>query len=153
DWARKQSQFQSSLRSALAALPSPVPARLASTVAAELWPPPYRTSVSALETFAWCPFQHFAERGLRLNKRVLYAVSPADMGEIYHRVLQQFVNEMIEQDKTLADLSTEKIAENLERLFGQEVPKYAEKLRLLEAQQRRAKWRGRRDLPPALRGQ
>ena len=48
---------------------------------------PLATSISRLETFASCPYQHFASYILRLKKRRLVRLEPMDFGSFYHTVL------------------------------------------------------------------
>lgn len=47
-------------------------------------------SVSRMERFAECEYQHFLEYGLRLTEREEYGVTPKDMGTLYHEVLSRF---------------------------------------------------------------
>lgn len=47
-------------------------------------------SVSRMERFAECGYQHFLEYGLRLAEREEYGVTPKDMGTLYHEVLSRF---------------------------------------------------------------
>lgn len=46
-----------------------------------------RGSVSRLEKFRLCPFSYFAAYGLRLSRRRIYELTPADRGELFHHVL------------------------------------------------------------------
>ncbi len=48
------------------------------------------SSVSALEDFALCPFQHFASRQLRLEQRPEFKPDPATLGTLLHEILRQF---------------------------------------------------------------
>ncbi|MEX0974771.1 MAG: helicase-exonuclease AddAB subunit AddB [Bacillota bacterium] len=52
------------------------------------------TSVSRLETFAACPFQHFARDGLSLHEREVYRLEPADAGVFLHAALRAYVDEV-----------------------------------------------------------
>ncbi|GEM_PF-4994972 len=47
-----------------------------------------RTSVTALEEFAYCPFKHFADRLLHLREREELGVNPLDAGSYVHRLLE-----------------------------------------------------------------
>ncbi len=49
------------------------------------------TSVSRLESFLACPFQHFADYGLRLKERTRFQVSAPELGLFYHAALSLFV--------------------------------------------------------------
>jgi ATP-dependent helicase/nuclease subunit B len=46
-------------------------------------------SVSRMERFMACPFQHFAVHGLRLQERRLYKVDSPDIGQLFHAALRQ----------------------------------------------------------------
>jgi len=152
EWARGDKAMKPALAAAMAALADPPPARLSAESAKTLWTKPLRTSVTALEQFAWCPFQHFAARGLRLAERARHEIAAMDMGRLYHRVLEQFVNEMIEAGRPLGEFSEQQIAESLERICRLAVPEQLERIRLEEREKRFVLWRGRTELPPALRG-
>ena len=47
-------------------------------------------SVSRLENFIRCPYQHFLNYGLRLSERETFQVTPIDMGSFMHDVLARF---------------------------------------------------------------
>ena len=153
DWSKSDAATRGPVANALSSLRNSPDARLTPASAAALWQEPYRTSVSALEKFAQCAFQHFAAHGLRLEPRAVYDLTPMDLGRIYHRVLEHFVLELIDSGRTLGELSTDDIASSLSRLCQDIVPKFAEELRLEEAQARATIRRGRRDLLPVVRGQ
>ncbi|HKQ46619.1 MAG TPA: PD-(D/E)XK nuclease family protein [Phycisphaerae bacterium] len=152
-WARRHGAMRGPLAAAMTALRTPPEARLSPAMANALWSKPYRTSVSGLEQFAQCPFQHFAARGLNLEPRAAHELTPMDLGRIYHRVLEHFVVELMDNGKSLADVLPEDIAGSLLRLCKKIVPEYAEELRLEEAQGRMTIRRGRRDLSAAVAGQ
>lgn len=159
-WAAERPELREPLEAALAAL-SPMPqARLSPELVRTLWEyreaggrVGYLTNPAALEQFAWCPFQHFANRGLRLAERERHEIGAMHYGDLYHRALEQFVNELIEGEHTLGDLKPEEIATRLDRICDKLVPEYANELRMEERERRRAAWRGPRVLRPALRGQ
>ena len=152
DWARR-APISEAVARAMAALTSPPEARLSPAATAALWPPPWRTSVTRLERLAWCPFQHFADDGLRLEPRPVHEVSALDLGTLYHEILEQFVNELIETGAELRDLSPRQIAANLVRLGQIVVPAHAERVRMEEPQRRKAVWRSGAELRPAMAGQ
>ncbi len=60
---------------------------------------PYgKTSVSQIEKYFNCPYQHFATYGLRLKERKVYGIKSVDVGNFLHRVAEKFVNYLIEND-------------------------------------------------------
>lgn len=154
DWARTAGgEPTSATRRALASLAPPRPAVLTATAAAALWPAPYRTSVTRLEAFARCPFQHFAAHGLSLKPRPRHEIDPLSLGRLYHLVLEQFVNELAESGGSLAEMPTDRIAASLDRLCGLLVPQYAEAFRLEPPKQRALIRRGGRELRRAAAGE
>lgn len=153
DWAGREGRLRPIVAAALSALHRPEGAVLTKQAMDALWRPPHRVSVTALEQFARCPFRHFAGYGLRLEPRAVHEISNIDMGRMYHTILEQFVNELNETERTLRDVSPAEIAEHLSRLCRHVVPRYAEELRMDPAQQRGLVWRSERELPAASLGQ
>lgn len=47
-------------------------------------------SVSRLEKYAACAYAHFLQYGLRLRERGEYSFEAADMGNLFHGVLEGF---------------------------------------------------------------
>ncbi|MBN2559902.1 MAG: PD-(D/E)XK nuclease family protein [Phycisphaerae bacterium] len=152
-WARSTEPVSATVGAVMSALAPPPAAQLSAAATAALWSPPHRTSVTRLEQFAWCPFQHFAASGLRLVPRARHEVSSLDMGLLYHTILEQFVNELMETGTSLRDMSATEIARNLSRLSRTVVPAYAEQARMEDNEQRKAIWRSSVELPAALAGQ
>jgi ATP-dependent helicase/nuclease subunit B len=152
DWARSTKPVTGPVRAALKSLLPPEKTVLSQTAVAALWRPPYHTSVTRLESFAACPFQHFAAYGLRLAPRPVHEIAAVDMGRLYHLILEQFVNELMESGSSLTEMSPGRIAESLSRLCRSVVPQYAEAIRMEQHEQRAAVRRGERELPAAVRG-
>lgn len=48
-----------------------------------------RGSVSRMERFVSCPFQHFAIHGLRLRERMQYRLAAPDIGQLFHAALSR----------------------------------------------------------------
>lgn len=153
NWARDSEAIKPRLEAAIRALANPLEAALTPAARSALWPAPHKTSVTALESFAACAFQHYANYGLRLEPRPLHELSRLDLGRIYHDVLEQYVNELNEIGHTLKDLSPQQIADSITRLFQHVVPKYAEEIRLDPGKSRAAIERGTRELRSAKEGE
>jgi ATP-dependent helicase/nuclease subunit B len=153
EWARSARPVAGVVQAALKSLTPPEKTRLSPGAAAALWPPPYRTSVTRLESFSACPFQHFAGYGLRLEPRPIHEIAELDLGRLYHLILEQFVNELMETGTTLREMPAGRIAESLSRLCRSVVPQYAEAIRMEQREQQAAVRRGERELPHAVRGQ
>jgi len=54
-------------------------------------------SVSRVERFVSCPFQHFSIYGLRLKERKQYRLAAPDMGQLFHAALGKLANELGER--------------------------------------------------------
>jgi ATP-dependent helicase/nuclease subunit B len=80
-------------------------ARLSAEVAARLFPDPLSASVSRIETFANCPFKHFARYGLRLDPRDDQDVTAMDLGNAYHSILETLVRQIVERREDFASVS------------------------------------------------
>ena len=72
-------------------------ATLSPGMAAQLFASPLEASVSRFESFAACPFQHFARYGLRLQRPCEQEFSALDLGNLYHAVLENVVADALRQ--------------------------------------------------------
>ncbi|MHA7962716.1 helicase-exonuclease AddAB subunit AddB [Paenibacillus sp. CAU 1782] len=66
----------------------PLPKR----VARELYGRDMVVSVSRMERFVSCPFQHFAIHGLKLRERKLYRLEAPDVGQLFHAAMSRLGN-------------------------------------------------------------
>jgi ATP-dependent helicase/nuclease subunit B len=73
-------------------------------------------SASEIETYARCPFQHFARYALGLEPRVEFVVQAIDFGRLHHKLLEAFFAELIDTGRNLGDMPDEAIAECLKRV-------------------------------------
>jgi len=80
---------------------------------------PIRSSISRLESFAACPFNHFLTYGLELRERKIQKLKPVDYGEFYHAVLKEYFEELKTKDLNSLTL------QELNWLMGQTVEKLA----------------------------
>ncbi|MGB0580750.1 MAG: PD-(D/E)XK nuclease family protein, partial [Limisphaerales bacterium] len=64
--------------------------RISPALTNQLFPQPWRTSVSALETFAQCPFRFYARYGLRADERKHFEPDVREKGTYQHDVLEEF---------------------------------------------------------------
>jgi len=62
-------------------------------------------SVSRMERFIACPFQHFAVHGLRLQERRLYRVESPDIGQLFHAALRQTTEKLFAEGPAGMDAS------------------------------------------------
>jgi ATP-dependent helicase/nuclease subunit B len=64
-----------------------------------------KSSVSALEDFAACPFKFFAARGLRLQERREFQFDDRDKGSFHHEVLLEFHRRVTASGRRWRDLA------------------------------------------------
>jgi ATP-dependent helicase/nuclease subunit B len=79
-------------------------ASLSQQVASALFGPPLHASVSRIETFASCPFKHFARYGLKLAEREEEDVTALDLGNVYHGILENFVRQVLAERHDFASV-------------------------------------------------
>jgi ATP-dependent helicase/nuclease subunit B len=84
-------------------------AKLSKPIAQKLFAAPLHASVTRIESFAACPFQHFARYGLDLRPREdEEAVSAIDLGNVFHHVLERIVATLLDEDKKWQDLPADR---------------------------------------------
>lgn len=64
-------------------------------------------SVSRLERYAACAYAHFLQYGLNLKEREVFRLENADLGNIYHEVLEVFSHRLKEHGYTWLDFPKE----------------------------------------------
>lgn len=65
-------------------------------------------SVSRMETFAACAFEHFAKYGLALEERKLYEIGAADLGTLFHEALKAYSMRLAKERLDFAGVDEEK---------------------------------------------
>jgi ATP-dependent helicase/nuclease subunit B len=88
-------------------------------IAAALYGPVLRSSVSALEQFGACPFQFFIHAGLRAEERRRFEVDPREQGSFQHELLASFHRELAADRRRWRDVSPEEARERIARLGDQ----------------------------------
>lgn len=78
-------------------------AALRSDVARELFTDPLTLSATRLETFAACPFKHFAQYTLGLRPREEADLTRLDLGTVYHQVMENLIGEAIREKMNFAE--------------------------------------------------
>jgi ATP-dependent helicase/nuclease subunit B len=95
---------------------------LSPAIAARLYGPLLRTSVSGLERFAACPFQFFVHSGLRAEERKRFELDVREQGSFQHDVLARFHEQLQTEGKRWRDIAPlearERIARIAESLLG-----------------------------------
>ncbi|HEX6988448.1 MAG TPA: PD-(D/E)XK nuclease family protein [Bacillota bacterium] len=124
------------LRRLARALAEPLPvADLPPDLVEGLYGSPLRTSVSRLERFAACPFQHFALHGLRLEEPPSAEIDPARLGSLMHAVLSRLAGGVRSGGRSLADLGDAERRSLVERAVDAVAPRLAEEVVLDSARQ------------------
>lgn len=94
---------------------------------------PFKVSVSRLESFAACPFRHFADYFLGLQERVEAQTNQLDLGLLCHAILEKFMVELARDKQRLAELEDGDIDERIEAVADQLLPVIAADLMLEDA--------------------
>ncbi len=81
-------------------------------------------SVTRLEQFASCAFEHFAGYGLSLKEREVYRVKAADLGNIFHQAMEMFSKKMQEQGYSWFTVSEEVVGTLLDQSVDESVKEY-----------------------------
>jgi len=66
-------------------------------------------SVTTLESFFSCPYYNFLTKGLRLRERPRYRVGSDVMGNLIHKIIEEYTEEFIRQKNTPTDAQLSKI--------------------------------------------
>lgn len=77
--------------------------------AKDLFFPKGTTSISQIERYFACPFEHFATYGLKLKEKELASMRALDVGDILHEVAEKFVNFINSRN----NIDIKKVASNL----------------------------------------
>jgi ATP-dependent helicase/nuclease subunit B len=98
-------------------------ATLSPAVSKRLFTQKLHASVSRFESFAACPFQHFARYGLRLQQPPEPDITALDLGILYHSVLERLVKRAIEEhiDFATTDELTPEQIRTIARLVGEQL--------------------------------
>lgn len=95
--------------------------RLQEATVRALYPNRVTTSVSRLETFASCPFSHFAGSVLRLSERELFRLEPPGMGTFIHEALRRLIDDL-GGEQALVDMGDDDIARGVAKVVGELAP-------------------------------
>lgn len=82
--------------------------KLDASVAKALYGRELNNSVTRLEKYAACAYSHFLKYGLQINERQEYKITPLDMGNVFHKVIEKFTKEVLDKKISWCDLSDEK---------------------------------------------
>jgi len=113
--------FQSRLKSMLMSLDySNIEQPLLKETADELFGSHLRMSVSRVERFVSCPFQHFSIYGLKLRKRKQHQLAAPDMGQLFHAALGKLTNEL---GHSFGRTNQEKVKATVNGIVDQLIPR------------------------------
>jgi ATP-dependent helicase/nuclease subunit B len=107
-------------------LAGPEKLALSPAAASALYGRELRSSISALETFAECPFEYFVRYGLRADERTLFEADPRQTGSFQHEILSRFHAQLRAENKRWRDITPQNardriaaIGLELSRAFGE----------------------------------
>ena len=106
---------------------------LAKNIALALYGANLENSVSRLEKFASCCYSHFLRYGMGLSERKEYDFASADLGNVFHEVLEKYTSEIINRHISWKDLPKEESDEILNRALTESVDAYGETILLSNA--------------------
>lgn len=75
------------------------PIDLTKETASALYPRQVKTSVSRMETYYRCSYQHFAGYSLNLENRRVYKLDAPDVGQLFHEALR-LITEWVQKERT-----------------------------------------------------
>lgn len=81
--------------------------RLAPAITEGLYGKNFVSSVSRIESYYSCPFQHFASYGLGLQERMEFTLEAPSIGDLFHAALKWVSDEMNRTGKSWMELSKE----------------------------------------------
>lgn len=84
--------------------------KLSHDVSRKLYGKHIKGSVSRMESFNRCGYQHFANYGLGLRERDVYQLEAPDIGTLFHGALKYMTDALVEREKTWKDVSKEELA-------------------------------------------
>ena len=83
------------------------PTKIDSAIARLIYGENMHNSISRLEKYAACAYQHFMNFGLNLAPRREYEVNNADIGSIYHESIELFSRKIVERNISWDELDDE----------------------------------------------
>jgi ATP-dependent helicase/nuclease subunit B len=110
--------------------------RLSPDLAARLYGPILRTSVSRIEQFAACPFRFFIDSGLRAQERKSFELDLKEQGTFQHDLLALFHQHLAGQNKRWRDITPEQARALIARLAANLSPGYRDGLLYANEQSR-----------------
>jgi ATP-dependent helicase/nuclease subunit B len=124
------------LREQINSAPMAAAVRLAPELAARLYGPALRTSVSRLEEFASCAFKFFIHSGLRAEERQRFELDVRERGSFQHEALARFHQQLRDENKNWRDITPAEARERVKECVDELLPQFREGLLAASAQSR-----------------
>lgn len=99
---------------------------IAKEIALALYGTSLENSVSRLEKFAACCYQHFLSYGLNLDERSAYDFDVSDLGNVFHEVLEKYTGEILKRNIDWRNLAERESEEILNQALTECVDRYGD---------------------------
>ncbi len=93
-------------------------------------------TVSKLESYAECQFKYFMENVLKPRERIIQKIEFYDLGNIYHCVVEKFINKINEEYKDISILSRDDAEKEATMITDEVLTEQADKVTAIEANER-----------------
>ncbi len=124
-WYLKDERFQNEVRNLLdAAYASYAGEPISHAVTKALYGTTLENSVTRLERFAACAFAHYLQYGLGLKERELLEFASVDMGNIYHKALEYFAEELKKSEYDWFTIPQDAAEELIEKAMEETIAGY-----------------------------
>ncbi|MFD2612734.1 helicase-exonuclease AddAB subunit AddB [Paenibacillus gansuensis] len=108
NWFASRPEWKDKLRTLLRALFYANEAeRLTEGTSRRLYGTHLKASVSRMERFMACPFNHFMSYGLRLQERRIYRLEAPDIGQLFHAALSMIAQNLMSKKESWGQLTAE----------------------------------------------
>ncbi len=124
-WYRKDPKWQGELNELLDAAYFHNPVQgLSGETARRLYGEAFESSVSRLQTYAECPYQHFLHYGLRLQERQEYQFAGMDLGNVCHEALDRYNKKLTERGLKWTEIPEQESRELIRDCVDESVADY-----------------------------
>ena len=107
--------------------------RLSPALAAQLYGPALRTSVSRLEQFAACAFRFFVNSGLQAEERDLFELDARQKGSFQHQALAEFHQQLQNENQTWRQLAPAEARRRMAAICDGLIPQFGQGLLAADA--------------------
>ncbi|MBE5825114.1 MAG: helicase-exonuclease AddAB subunit AddB [Butyrivibrio sp.] len=101
---------------------------LAKAIATALYGVNLENSVTRLEQYASCAYAHFLKYGLGLEERAEYKFDQADLGNVFHDVLEMYLKEITSGGRNFRSITKEESDKILDEVVNKCVDSYGENI-------------------------